>query len=254
MAIRKTLLQIVQDILSTMDSEAVNSISDTDEATQVASIVEAAFYNLVAAKTIPEHKEILPLTSLGDSTRPTHFTFNAVLEGSSVRPNRIKRIEYNISTGSTQDWRNLYYVEPERFLDRALDSDGSSSVSVTDVRSTVRFLVFNERMPTYWTSFDDEHVVMDGFKSTVESTLQSSKTRMMASVIPSFSLSDSYVPDIDDQFHPLLLGEAKSMALSLFNEGTDPKVEQANRRLKNYLQNDTNRTSMGNRRPNYGRK
>ena len=37
---KTTLLQIVQSILSDMDSEEVNSISDTTEAQQIASVVE----------------------------------------------------------------------------------------------------------------------------------------------------------------------------------------------------------------------
>ena len=40
MAIKKNLLEIVQNILSDMDSEEVNTISDTVEAMQVAQIVE----------------------------------------------------------------------------------------------------------------------------------------------------------------------------------------------------------------------
>jgi hypothetical protein len=51
---KKTLLEIVQDILSDMDSEEVNSISDSNEARQVARIVQTTFYNLIATREIPE--------------------------------------------------------------------------------------------------------------------------------------------------------------------------------------------------------
>ena len=44
MAIKKNLLEIVQNILSDMDSQEVNSISDSIEAMQVAQIVETTFY------------------------------------------------------------------------------------------------------------------------------------------------------------------------------------------------------------------
>ena len=43
---RNTLLQMVQSILSDMDSEAVNSISDTVEAEQVASVIQDTFFEL----------------------------------------------------------------------------------------------------------------------------------------------------------------------------------------------------------------
>ena len=72
---KTTLLQIVQSILSDMDSEEVNSISDTTEALQIASVVEDTYYNIVAARDIPEHNTLIFLTSLVDSTRPTHFQY-----------------------------------------------------------------------------------------------------------------------------------------------------------------------------------
>ena len=44
---KTTLLQLVQSILSDMDSEEVNGISDTIEAKQIASVIEDTYYNLL---------------------------------------------------------------------------------------------------------------------------------------------------------------------------------------------------------------
>ena len=49
---RNTLLEMVQSILSDMDSENVNSISDSVEAQQVASVIEDTFFNIIAAHLI----------------------------------------------------------------------------------------------------------------------------------------------------------------------------------------------------------
>jgi len=51
---------------------------------------------------------------------------------------------------------------------------------------------------------------------------------------------------------PLLLAEAKSTSMSLFKGGSDPKIEQAARRLKSYVQNDQYKSRQGTRN-NYGR-
>ena len=48
-----TLLEIVQDILSDMDSDEVNSINDSVESLQVAQIVKTAYYNIVDGKDYP---------------------------------------------------------------------------------------------------------------------------------------------------------------------------------------------------------
>ena len=47
-----------------MDSEDVNTISDTVEAQQVASVVEDTYFNIIAARDIPEHNKLIPLVSL----------------------------------------------------------------------------------------------------------------------------------------------------------------------------------------------
>jgi len=51
---------------------------------------------------------------------------------------------------------------------------------------------------------------------------------------------------------PLLLAESKSTCMSLFKGGPDPKIDQAARRLKSYVQNDQYKTKAGVRN-NYGR-
>lgn len=241
---KRTLLEIVQSILNDMDSEAVNSISDTVEAEQVASVVEDTYYNIIAAREIPEHKQLLEITSLSDSARPTHFHY----------PTNVKEIEilqYNIGT-SGANWSDIKFVEPLDFLHR-MDEQATGVVVSTDVAGGTPLYIRNDRMPSYYTSFDDYHIVMDAYDATVESTLQQSKTRAYGTVYPTFSQTDSFEPDLDDTMLPFLLAEAKSTCFSLFKSGSDPKVEQAARRLKSYVQNDMYRTKRENKRPHYGR-
>ena len=70
---KRTLLQIVQNILSDMDSEDVDSIRDSIEAEQIESVVRDVNLNMVSTRMIPEHQELMRLVSLSDSTKPTHF-------------------------------------------------------------------------------------------------------------------------------------------------------------------------------------
>lgn len=241
---KRTLLEIVQSILNDMDSEAVNSISDTVEAEQVASVVEDTYYNIIAAREIPEHKQLLGITSLSESARPTHFHY----------PTNVKEVEvlqYNIGT-SGANWSDIKFVEPLDFLHR-MDDQATGVVVSTDVAGGTPLYIRNDRMPSYYTSFDDYHIVMDAYDATVESTLQQSKTRAYGTVYPTFSQTDNFEPDLDDTMLPFLLAEAKSTCFSLFKSGSDPKVEQAARRLKSYVQNDMYRTKRENKRPHYGR-
>lgn len=239
---KTTLLQVVQSILSDMDSEEVNSISDTVEAQQIASVVEDTYYNIIAARDIPEHKKLMSLTALADSSRPTHFRY-------PDNTKQVERVDYNVGTGSEKDFREIPFVDHKYFLDH-MNEDG---VVVETVSDNIDIFVSNDRAPSYYTSFDDYHIIMDSYDASVESTLQQSKIRAFGSTYPAFSQTDDHVIDIDNTMMPYLMAEAKSTCFSLFKGGSDPKVEQAARRLKSYVQNDMYKTKRANTRNNYGR-
>tara|TARA_R110001606_G_C15298875_1_gene642356 strand:+ start:271 stop:1020 length:750 start_codon:yes stop_codon:yes gene_type:complete len=248
---KMTLLEMVQNILSDMDSEEVNSISDSNEAEQVVQVIKASYYNMIASRFIPELAQIIKLDSLSQSARPTHFQF----------PTRVKNIEfidYNISevSGGVK-YDRMKYISPDEFFsvsDRR-DSEAGNVVKVPDVDAGSTLLIRNDVFPTYYTTFNDEHIVFDSYKSSIEATLQSSKTRGYGVKYPTFdTTSDGFVPDIDATMFPFLLAESKSTAMSLFKSGSDPKVEQAARRQKSYVQNDMHRANVGKPKNNYGRR
>tara|TARA_Y100000015_G_scaffold41115_1_gene46815 strand:- start:1080 stop:1802 length:723 start_codon:yes stop_codon:yes gene_type:complete len=238
---KSTLLQVVQSILSDMDSENVNTISDTVEAQQVASVVEDTYFNIIAARDIPEHNKLIPLVSLSSTARPTHFTYPS-------RTKQLMRVDYNIGTSSAPDYREIVYVEPLVFMDRM----DETAKKVTTVDQSVELFVGNDKDPSYYTSFNDNHIIMDAYDASVEATLASNKTRAFCAIYPTFSQTDSFAIDLDQTLMPLLLAEAKSACMSLFKGGSDPKVEQSARRLKSYVQNDQYKTRLASRNQ-YGR-
>lgn len=245
--IKKTLLQIVQDILSDLDSESVNSISDTVEAQQVASIVEKVFYQIIATRKVPEHAELLKLTALSDSNYPTHFYY----------PDNVKEISwvtYDVSDDNSFEYREIQWVDPIDFLNRT-DSISENYTIVSDKNGGTKMRIRNNSMPTFYTSFDDEYIVFDAHDSSIDATLQASKVRAYGIKYPIFDKSDDdYIPDIDATFFPYLLAESTSTAQSLLKGGSDPKIEQAARRQKSWIQNDLYKTSGRDKRfNNYGR-
>lgn len=240
---KKTLLQITQSILSDMDSEDVNTLSDSIEAQQVASIVEDTYFNLIATRDIPEHKQLLKLTAASDSNFPTHFQY-----GTNVK--EIVEVWYEDSDGF---YREVDWCDPLTFLNRT-DKITEDFVTVLDKNGGTKIRIRNDKNPDFYTSFDDNWIVMNSFDTDLESTLQASKVRAYGTVYPTFSQTDAFVPDLDATMFPYLIAEAKSTAMSLLKGGSDPKVEQAARRQKSYLQNDMYRTVQPNKRPNYGRR
>jgi len=246
MAIEKTLLEIVQEILSDLDSEDVNSISDSLEAEQVARMVESTYYNIVATRHVPEHAELIKLTAASDTDFPTHFNY----------PDNVKRIEvfhYDTSDDGSFDYEEVHWLDPLDFLAR-VDGVQSNYDSVLDKNAGTNLRIQNNKKPEYYTSFDDYYIVCDSYNSTVDTTLQESKSRAYGIKYPVFSRTDSYTPDLDADMFPYLIAESKSVAFSLLKGGSDPKVEQAARRQKSYIQNDRYRTVQGKHWNDYGRK
>lgn len=239
---RYTLLQMVQSVLNDMDSEDVNSISDTVEATQIASIIRDTFYNLVTTKDIPEHYELLKVTALSDSDYPTHFQY----------PTNIRKLKTLWYKNSDDDYKEIYFVEPTDFL-RKTDSVSENYDVVYDKNGGTELRIKNNQDPSFYTSFDDKYLVLNSYDVTVDSTLQASKVRAWGALIPTFTIDDAFTPDVDDTVFPYFLAESKSACMSLLKGTIDPKMDQAARRQKNFMQNDMYNTQRPNNWSKYGR-
>ncbi len=58
---KMTLLDMTQNILSAMNSDQVNSISDTVESLQVAEAIRSAYINMIDRLSMPEHNQLTQL-------------------------------------------------------------------------------------------------------------------------------------------------------------------------------------------------
>jgi len=246
--IKKTLLEIVQDILNDMDSDEVNSISDTVESAQIAQICQSVFYDVITTVDLPEHDELLTVTGLSNSSKPNFMDANSVTE--------IKELRYNVSeTSGELEYKLIPYLTPTEFVSNILQRDSSASnvIIVTDPTSGISLPILNDKMPDYYTSFDDRYLCFDSYLATVDTTLQTSKTMVIGTKIPTFTVSDSAVPDMDDTIFPYFIAECKNRAFSMLKGGPDPKVEQFARKHRYFQKNNRWKVKQENIRNDYGR-
>lgn len=66
----QTLLDMTQEILSAMSSDEVNSISDTAESLQVATIIKRKYYDILARGHLPQDDDLVQLNPSDDPTKP----------------------------------------------------------------------------------------------------------------------------------------------------------------------------------------
>lgn len=247
---KETLLQMVQNILSDMNSDEVNSISDTVESDQVARIIRQVYRNMVVELDLPEHKKLFPLTGVGSLTTPNYLEI----------PETVKTIDwvrYNVrkSTDTKDIYKLIAYKDPDDFVNivQQRTSSDSDVETITDFGGTV-LLIKNDVAPTYWTTFSEQYIIFDSFDNTVDSTVQGSKSQCWGIKEPAFTLSDSFIPDLDANLFPQLYAEAKSMCFVDLKETANPKAEQVSRRL-NIANHKRKRKLTGTPDyPDYGRK
>ena len=244
-----SLLDMVQDIMSDLEFDNVNSINDTVEAQQIALIIRTAYYEILTDNDWPHLGTLTTLISSSDSEKPSHMK----MAGDNWQ---IEWINYNKkeSVSARDRWEAVHYVEPSEFV-KLVNSRNSTLASVRVVTdySGVPLLIVNNKAPTSWTSFDNSTVVFDSYDSTVDSILQSSKTQVFAYREPEFTISDTFVPDLPSKAFPYLLSEAKSVAFIALKQAPNQKEEQRAQRQRRRLSRDRWSHNRGITYPNYGR-
>lgn len=247
---KMTLLDMVQDIMSDMDADDINSITDTAESVQVAQIIKTTYYNIVDGKDFPFLYELFQLNSSATTARPTHMKMPEDIID-------LKWIKYN--NKKQGDAKNLYekveYKAPEDFME-IVDKRDNSASNVTAVTDTTDILVniYNDRGPKYFTSFDDEFLVFDAYDSEKESTMQNSNTQCHGKRSVAFTLVDNFTPDLPVQMFSYLLNEAKSTAFVTLKQMPNPKAESNSVTQKRRMSQEAWRVRNGITFAHYGRK
>lgn len=138
-------------------------------------------------------------------------------------------------------------------------SPGAANVDVLNFAQNGKTFSFNYKddvQPSFCTVVSNYYVIFDSFNQIVDSTLQASKTMCFGLSTPTFTMTDSFVPDLDEQQVALLLNEAKSLAFFELKQQAHPKAEQEAKRQWNTLQKNKsidNKPSYFDQLPDYGR-
>lgn len=350
-----TLLQLTQNILSALDSDEVNSISDTAESLQVATIIQTTYFNLVSRAGLPDQTQLFQLTPSGDVTKPvlmfkpanvdkvdwlkyldtnpasgsqvsqfgsfshglntdltshsfttTSVTSNtigigsksftvtaglAAVVGESVlitsgvnqmigtitsysSTTMVINVVQVSGSGTYTSWvltgpasgflspvyKYVTLLPVQQFLDYTnnfnLNDGNVSSFVFTEGANSFTFYYKNDSQPNYATVVENFYFIFDSFDNTQDSTLQSSKVLCSGQTIPVFTMTDSFIPDLDDYQFPLLLSEAKSLAFFELKQTLHQKAEQENKRQWSQVQKNKSiddKPSYFDQIPSFGR-
>lgn len=245
---------MVQRILGSMDSDEVSTISQTPDALEVANIIKECYFDIVSKMDLPEHKGIYQLDASTDSTKPVLMNLPSnALDAYSVK--------YNNTTVDDPVWYDVQFLVFSDFLE-IVNTYDTTSTNVSTMELTINggdftFKFLTDRVPTYCTSFDDRSIIFDSYDSGTESTLQKVKTFCYGGILPTFTMSDTYVPDLDPRQFQLLLQDAKAQSFVEQKQTPNPTAERKARKNEILAQRTKNavdqRTALEKGR-HYGRK
>jgi hypothetical protein len=247
-----TLLQVVQKTLEALNLNEVNTLSDSNEAGQIAIMAQDAYYELMNQREWPHLVNLRQLESVADATKPNYLR----IPDDVVRIDQI-RYDNTDPAGAAPDLidiQDVTWCTNEQFLilTQARNTERDDVTTITDY-SGVRYHILDEFKPQWWTSFDDEYVVMDAFNSTIDSTLQGNKSQAICKIIPDFVIADATVADMPAHLFQIWIAEVKSTAMLYIRQEVSAKDEQRARRGLAVARRDASRTDDDDGKVKFGR-
>lgn len=193
----KTLLKQVQDVLSAIDSENVNSLDETEEAAQVVNIIQRAYDDILSHHNW-KHLRVVESLDTGQNL------------------NELKLDDYVISIDPDNLWyktARVSYITPERFLELTIKRD------TTDANTTMMngYKIHTNRDPQFYSSVDGKIFIFDSVPDPI-SGLKSSDSRAFLYRKPSnvisgeteeFNLPEQALPAFTDLCLSLAKAELK---------------------------------------------
>lgn len=247
---QSTLLEMTQEILSSLDSDEVSSILDTVEATQVANVIIATYRDLSAILDLPESTGFFELDSPASASTPVQLNI----------PEHIIRVD-RFWYGPVNDENEVKFMLPQLFLDTVLQYDTTetnvSSMELTSQNtSNITFKFYNDRDPEFYTVIEDEHIITNAFDSAVDTFLTKAKSIVFGKWTNEVTLADATTFPLDKNAERLLLNEAKAQAFLELKQMENPKANLRARRLFVQTQYKKDRgpvpTFKNAHTPNYG--
>lgn len=247
---RLTLLEIVQRALDAMNHDNVNTIDATAESTQIAKEAKHVYYEFMDRDDWPHLLVTQPLEAVSDTARPNYLKIPQDVV-------RIDKVRYEItkSGDSNRTFDTIDYLEPNEFIEYVLKRNSSdTNTTVITTFGGIPLFIRNDQRPYYWTTFDDDYLVFDSYDSDVDTTMQASKSIVHSKVIPAWTHSDTFVPDMPDQMFSTFVAEVTAAAFNYWKQGTSPRDEVRAARGISRLRKDAEKHNEHEQKVDYGRR
>lgn len=220
-----TVLDVANKCLNDMNSFQVNSISDTEEALQVASIIEDKYYSMLETMDWPVDSDYLPLVSSAVDAGPTTLSI-------PVEVDKIDNLRYNSLS--------LKYRDPEVFLTTAFDPSNADNENMALVQfgPNVQGYVLTNKDPEFFTTLNDELLICDSYNAETEDKLVASKSLALVYKHQVITIDDSTPIPITKKMEPYFLAEVKAACFKKIKQQVSDEDERDRRIQRSRLQTE----------------
>jgi|10_taG_2_1085330.scaffolds.fasta_scaffold03006_5 hypothetical protein len=227
----KTLLKMVQNTLSLMDSDEINSIGDTIEGEQIAVCYSTIYDQIVTEYSLPGKNKTIRIGATDDnSLGKTRLFLNQDMMS-------IDNIQYDVrdAVSDPPNYTTITVISNQEFLDRQINKDTSDSniLSQTWPNTDITFGVYTNKAPRYATLVEDRILVFDSIDIANDSTqLQASKSRVSGEVQDALSINDTTEVTLPGELLNLLETNATELAFDLYKQVTPTKITHLARKAR----------------------
>lgn len=258
MGYKKTLLEMVQEIMSSTGSGEVNSYADTTESLQVAGILENTYWDIVSNSSFGSAFNYYQLTASSDGAKPT-----VMYLPDTVVTLKDLSYDWHTATDPSPKFSPILFQLPATFIANMYSLDATDTNVIqyqlsTLGTGTLSVISRNDTHPQYYTTFDDNTILFDSYDASVDSILQSSKTLCYGEVNPTWITSDSFIPALSEKQFTILRNEAKTTAFIELLQL--PNTDSAKKARRGWISSQKTGNKINSPRnnldyvPNYGKR
>lgn len=251
---RYTLLEMTQRILESMESDEISDINETPESLAVANIIKECYFDIVGEFNPMEVEGLFKLDASGNSSLPTLMYIPTSIS-------KILWLQYNISDADKPNYQELQYIRPEEFFyeTSGIDPDDTTydDMTVTINGTAFVFRYKNDKFPQKYTIFDDYYVIFDSYDVGTELTLTQARTLGFGDRVPTFTMSNTFTPDLDPRQFQLLLQDSKRTAFEELKQASHKiatEKTRKNRIIGQKIKADNDPASTNQARVGFGRR
>ena len=241
---KRTILQLVSQLGEGIESDEIESLNETIEASDIANILEQTYKEILNRKTwefMKGHIRQLEASTLGA---------NVLTIPADVL--KVEKITYKDSNGFFVD---VTYLSAEDFMMivQARNTANDNTIAIVNAAG-VSINVRTDATPLYWTSFDEATVTFDAYDTALGIENLPTDSVIISDVMPVTDFTDPLaVLNIPERMETLVFNEALSTCNYRLRQTADPRTDRIARRQNISLRRNEVKTKTDIKEATYGR-